>query len=68
MGLADGFGHAHDVLAKRFGDDVKIRLIEPQKSWMPWRQSVRSDELIDGAIDRLATRLDAEFHWGRFGL
>lgn len=77
IGLIDGLGHLHGVLKERFGEDVKLPLMNRPKPW--WQRRLRMDRgsngttgtdirnpraWIDGALDSLEERA----LWARFGL
>lgn len=72
LGLVDGIGDVRTIMREKFGTDVRLRLIEPQK-----RFSLRSlaasrahthagsrEEMLDGLIGVL----EARALWSRFGL
>jgi ClpP class serine protease len=66
LGLVDGIGDLRDTLRTRYGDDVKLRLIEPKRSLFalpnlgfPARAGLGSDILA---------ALEDRALWSRFGL
>jgi len=72
-GLIDGIGELRQTLRARFGDKVRLRLIEPEKRRFSWNLPfpARADALSaspgDIVADLLAT-VEERLHWGRFGL
>ena len=72
LGLADGIGDLRSEMRKRFGDKVRLRVIEEDRSWlMRWFgtqmnavPSVRSTTWSDDLLATVETRL----FWNRFGL
>jgi len=65
LGLIDGIGHMHEVLAMRFGEKVEIRMIEKPQGWGLRRLGFSSAEAVAG---RLAAALEERAMWSRFGL
>lgn len=74
LGLADGVGDARTILRQRFGDAVRLRVIEPRRPW--WRRSpaaigAAADRVPDALADlpeALLGALEARALWARFGL
>jgi signal peptide peptidase SppA len=72
-GLIDGIGELRGTLRARFGDKVRLRLVEPEKRrfqlQLPF--AARASEFAGSpgeiAADLLAT-VEERLHWGRFGL
>jgi len=68
LGLIDGIGDARGVLRARFGEEIRIRAIEPERRrfvfGLPWP---RRPNVADIAADLLA-RLEDRLIWARFGL
>lgn len=64
-GLIDGIGHMHEVLRRKFGEKVQIRLISAPKGWGLSRLGLGSNADLTGSfIESLETRA----LWSRFGL
>lgn len=69
-GLIDGIGDLRGVMRARFGEDVKLRSIEPERrrlSLLSWFGMPRRPDFGDTAADLLA-RLEERMIWARFGL
>jgi signal peptide peptidase SppA len=73
-GLIDGIGELRGTLRARFGDKVRLRLIEAEKRRFPLALPFLSRHGFDFAgspgdiaADLLAT-VEERLHWGRFGL
>jgi signal peptide peptidase SppA len=67
IGLIDGLGDVRSVMRARYGEDVKLELIEAEKGWLKRRLGLGARarpglgaELIAAAEERL--------YWGRYGL
>jgi ClpP class serine protease len=64
LGLVDGLGDVHQVLHERFGEDIRLKLIEPKRGMLQLPPlGLRGN--ISGEV--LAT-LEDRAHWSRFGL
>ncbi len=68
-GLIDGLGHLHGLLKERFGEDVRLPLMNRPKPW--WQRRFRGGvefseprAWIDGALDSLGERA----LWARYGM
>lgn len=70
LGLADGIGDASTVLRQRFGDRVRLRVIERRRPW--WQRGpIGTDAAADRLPEALADLLgafEARALWARFGL
>jgi signal peptide peptidase SppA len=68
LGLIDGIGDARSVLRARFGADVRLRPIEPERRRfafaLPWPR--RPD--VGDLVTDLGARLEERLIWARFGL
>ncbi len=65
LGLIDGIGHMHDILARRFGEKVEIKIIEKPQGWGLRRLGFSSAEAVAG---RVAAAIEERAMWSRFGL
>lgn len=83
LGLADGIGHMRGVLRKKFGPDVKMRLVGPSRPWWQRRFASRLFDWRFGEsqsggpslplpwsemIDDVLTAVEERALWQRFGL
>jgi len=73
-GLIDGIGELRGTLRQRFGDKVRLLLVEPEKRrfalripFLPRAAGDPGFAVGDIAADLLAT-VEERLHWGRFGL
>jgi serine protease SohB len=70
LGLADGLGDLRGVMRARFGEDVRLRLVSPPRSWRRWRiraiTGVRPD--LAEVVGEVWSAIEERLHWGRFGL
>jgi ClpP class serine protease len=60
LGLIDGLGDLHETLRRRFGDKVRVRVIEPKRGLFQLPR-------IGLAAD-IAAALEDRAHWTRLGL
>jgi serine protease SohB len=70
LGLIDGVGDLRSVMRQRYGEDVKLRPVEPERrrfSFLSWFGLPRRPDIGDTAADLLA-RLEERLIWARFGL
>lgn len=71
LGLADGIGDLRSTLRRRFGDKVRLRLIEGDRRWLRRRLGMGAAMGGDWAGQAVAAALAAVEEralWGRFGL
>ena len=64
MGLIDGIGNAEQILREKFGDDIVIKNLEKQKSFIAKKLS----SSIDNQIDNIASVIEERAMWQKFGL
>jgi signal peptide peptidase SppA len=69
LGLADRIGDVRSEMRRRYGEKVKLQLIEGERSWIG-RQlpGVMSGAQIDASPDALISAIEARALWSRFGL
>ena len=76
MGLIDGLGDLRSVIREKFGEDVKIKVIKENRSYLKKRlglagQSLpisRESDIISHLISNLIITIDERAMWNRFGL
>ncbi len=69
LGLIDGIGDLRGVLRERFGEDVRLKAIEPERrrlALLPFRRP-RTPDILDLAAE-LASFVEERLIWARFGL
>ena len=64
LGLIDGIGNAEQILREKFGEDIVIKNLEKQKSFIAKKLS----SSIDNQIDNLASVIEERAMWQKFGL
>ena len=64
LGLIDGIGNAEQILREKFGDDIVIKNLEKQKSFIAKKLS----SSIDNQIDNIASVIEESALWQKFGL
>ena len=64
LGLIDGIGNAEQILREKFGEDIFIKKLEKQKSFIAKKLS----SSIDNQIDNIASVLEERALWQKFGL
>ena len=67
LGLVDGLGVMHDVLAERFGDQLDLVAIQPKRQLLSFGGSAGA-AAGQAAADHLAAHIEHRAHWQRFGL
>lgn len=69
MGLIDGIGDLRTVMRERFGDQVQLRLVNPERGWFArrLRQGPAPAEPADWIAEALAF-IDERLMWSRYGL
>ena len=73
-GLVDKLGDLRATLRKRYGEDVRIKLISGERSFLPFRRSggggvsALLDGRPDGLADDIVSALEARALWARYGL
>jgi serine protease SohB len=69
LGLADRIGDLRSEMRKRYGEKVKLPLIEGERSWIGRPlQGVLSGAGIDASPDALISAIEARAIWSRYGL
>jgi signal peptide peptidase SppA len=72
LGVADGIGDLRTVLRQRFGDDVRMPLIGPERSLFGrTRPGVALKERLFGGVgfaDEMISALEERALWSRYGL
>ncbi len=64
LGLIDGIGNAEQILREKFGEDVIIKKLEKQKSFIAKKLS----SSLDNQIDNIASVIEERALWQKFGL
>jgi len=67
LGLVDGLGVMHDVLAERFGDQLDLVAIQPKRQLLSFGGSAGA-AAGQATADHLAAHIEHRAHWQRFGL
>lgn len=69
LGLIDGIGDLRGTMRERYGERVRLRLVEPGKGWL--RRRIGIDGLVSGAGDwaeNVLAAAEARAMWARYGL
>ncbi len=64
LGLIDGIGNAEQILREKFGEDIVIKKLEKQKSFIAKKLS----SSIDNQVDNIASVIEERALWQKFGL
>ena len=64
LGLIDGIGNAEQILREKFGEDIIIKKLEKQKSFIEKKLS----SSIVNQIDNIASVIEERALWQKFGL
>ena len=78
-GLIDGIGDLRRIMRERFGEEVKLRLVAPRRSFWPLGNTVKSSQksgtlpdfgpnFADSFADGIISALERRSIWSRFGL
>ena len=67
LGLVDGLGTMHDVLADRFGDQIDLVAVQPKRQLLSFAGPAGSAAGAAAAQNLLA-HIEDRSHWQRFGL
>ncbi len=74
LGLIDGIDDLRSAMRRRFGDDVKLRLVSGRESWLRRRLAFRGGDgdgfplLPMNWADDLISAVEARAWWNRYGL
>ena len=69
LGLVDGIGDVRTVMRERYGERVRLRLIEPRRPWLQRRLALSLGETWRaGWAEDLMAAVEVREQWGRFGL
>ena len=69
LGLVDRLGDLRGVLRERFGEHVKLVVVQPSRGFLGRRLAGQSLELAGaGAAERLSAIAEERLAWSRFGL
>src|SRR5579863_5329134 len=69
LGLVDGIGEMRGVLRSMFGEDIKLRAIEPERRRFSLLRLTRPFAAEGGdAVGDLLARIEERLIWARFGL
>ena len=64
LGLIDGIGNAEQILREKFGEDIDIKKLEKQKSFI----AKKLCSSIDNQIDNIDSLIEERALWQKFGL
>ena len=67
LGLADGIGHTNEILKKKFGKKVKLKILDQKKSFIQRRLSSSLPRSLINT-DELINKLEEKALWSRYGL
>ena len=69
IGLIDGIGDMRSVMRERYGEDVKLELIEEEKGWLKRRLGLgTSARARPGLAAELIAATEERLYWSRYGL
>ncbi|MEM9279475.1 MAG: S49 family peptidase, partial [Pseudomonadota bacterium] len=72
LGLVDSFGHMGTVLKERYGDDVKLKLVQPKRGLFGRPSMGAGVSLMDDAtsafLDNAVTSAEEKLLRSRYGL
>jgi signal peptide peptidase SppA len=68
LGLIDGIGDLHAVLHERYGEDMRIKLIEPKRGLFSLPRIGFGAGVSSGVVGDLVSALEDRSLWSRLGL
>jgi serine protease SohB len=71
LGLVDGIGDLRTVARDRFGEKVRLKVMEPSRGWLRRRLGISAPSFGGDAgvwADQLIAAVEERFLWNRFGL
>ncbi|MEM7289752.1 MAG: S49 family peptidase, partial [Pseudomonadota bacterium] len=72
LGLVDGFGHMGTILKQRYGEKVKMRVIQPKRSLFgrggAGANLMLPQEAVTGAVDSALLSAEEKALRARYGL
>lgn len=69
LGLVDGLGDLRETLRERYGEDVRLRVIEPRRSWLSLpRFGFGSAAGASGLVGDVMASVEDRIFWSRLGL
>lgn len=73
LGLIDGIDDLRSAMRRRFGDDVRLKLVGAERSWLRRRFASAASEIEPAILpatwaEDLLAAVEARLWWNRFGL
>jgi len=68
LGLIDGLGNMHQVLAKKFGPEVELKFFDRSSSLLGKLGLASRFNLVEGLGEELAESIETRSLWQRYGL
>lgn len=70
LGLIDGLGDLRTVMRERFGESVRLRMVEGPRPWRWWRlpRWSRGPASAIGYVEEALAAIEERLLWSRFGL
>lgn len=71
LGLVDGLGDLRAVMRERFGESVRLRMLESARARRWWRLpgvSRAPRASLGDLLDEVVAAIEERLHWSRFGL
>lgn len=68
LGLIDGLADIRSFMREKYGEKVKLELLEGRKSWLQRTLGLGAQSPMSEAVGAVAERVKSEAHWNRFGL
>ena len=67
LGLADGIGSIDKILKNKYGENVKIKLVEQKKTFLQRKLSSSfNNKIFD--VENLIEKIEERFFWSKYGL
>jgi signal peptide peptidase SppA len=69
LGLIDGIGDLRETLRERYGEDVRLRVIEPKRGWLSLpRLGFGGSTSASGLVGDVIASVEDRVFWSRLGL
>jgi hypothetical protein len=68
LGLIDGLSDLRSFMRGKYGDKVKLELLEGRKSWLQKTLGLGSQSVVSEAVGSAIGAAKAEAEWNKYGL
>ncbi|WP_025899310.1 S49 family peptidase [Sneathiella glossodoripedis] len=68
LGLIDGLGDVRSFMREKYGEKVKLQLLEGRKSWLQKTLGLGSQSVVSETVQSVVGAAKAEAEWNKYGL